>query len=103
GGGVEWRGGEAGRALGPGRAVGVHLDDHVVAALERPGEAGDIGAAKPRLFGPVHDLHVLVGLGQLVREVPGAVGTVVVDHQHVRVGDGLPDPADADLQVLPLV
>lgn len=74
-------------------AVGVHLDDHVVAVLQRPAEPGDVGAAEPRLFCPVHDLDVPVGLRELVREVPRAVGAVIVDHQQVRVGDGFPDPA----------
>ena len=94
---------QPGQVLRPVRAVGVHLDDHVVAVLQRPAEAGDVGAAEARLLCPVHDLDVRVGLRELVGEVPGAVGAVIVDHQQVRVGDGFPDPAGDDLQVLPLV
>ena len=75
----------------------------VVAALQRPAEPGDVRLAQAGLLGPVHDLDVRVGLGQLVGDVAGAIRAVVVHHQQVGLGQRCPDPARDRLQVLPLV
>ncbi len=84
------------------RAVRVHLHHHAVAALERPVEPGDVRLAQAGLLRPVHDLHVRVGLGQLVRDVTGAIRAVVVDDQQVGRRERRPDPARDGLKVLPL-
>src|SRR5206468_6983568 len=97
------RGDQAGQVLGLVRAVRVHLDDHVVTALERPAEPRDVGLAQARLVGPVHDLYVRIGLGQLVGQVPGPVRAVVVHDQQVRRRQRRSYPARDGLQVLPLV
>ena len=85
------------------RAVRVHLHDHAVTALEGPAEPGDVCLAQARLLRPVHDLDVRIGLGQLVRDVAGAVRAVVVHDQQVGLGQRGPDPAGDRFQVLPLV
>jgi hypothetical protein len=85
------------------RAVRVHLDDHVVTALQRPAEPRDVGLAQACLVGPVHHLHVRVGLGQLVGQVTGSVRAVVVHDQQVRRRQRRSYPARDGLQVLPLV
>ena len=89
--------------LGQVRAVRVHLHDHVVTALQRPAEPGDVSLAQARLFRPVQDLYVRVGLGQLVGDVTGAIRAVVVHHEQVSLRQRGPDPARDRLQVLPLV
>ncbi len=85
------------------RAVRVHLHDDVIAALQGPGEARDVGLAQPGFLGPVHDVHVRIGLSELLSQVARAVRAVVIDDQQVRVWRRLPDPPCHDLKVLPLV
>ncbi len=60
--------------LGGVRAVGVHLDDHVVRLLLRPAEPGDVRRAESFLAGPVQHLDVVVGDGEFVGDGTGAVG-----------------------------
>ncbi len=69
------------------RAVGVHLDHHVVAVGQRPAEAGDVrrargrpsrsGAARARTRSAAASRSAIVA---------GAVRAAVVDDQHVRLG-----------------
>ena len=54
-------------------AVGVHLPDHVVAALERDGEAVQVRRAQTLLGRAVHDGDGRVGRGQLVGQASRAV------------------------------
>ena len=56
-------------------AVGVHLADHVVAALERPREAGQVGRPEAALGVAVQHVHArVVVAGQGVGDGAGAVG-----------------------------
>ena len=91
------------QVLGSVRPVGVHLDERVVALLERPGEPVEVGRAQTLLAGAVEDVDLVVGLGQLVGELAGAVGRVVVEDADVDLGDGTPDPLEDRREVLALV
>ena len=71
--------------------VGVHLDDDRGAALERAGEAVEIGAAEALLDRAVADPDARVGRGQLVGELAGAVRRAVVDDEQRRAREGLED------------
>jgi hypothetical protein len=62
-----------------------------------------VGGAEALLSGPVQHVDVGVGTGQLVGQVAGAVGAVVVGHQHVGARDGGAQPAEDQREVLPLV
>jgi hypothetical protein len=84
--GVRESGEQVGQLLGLVRAVGVHLDEHVVAALQPPAEAGQVGAAEALLPDPVQDVHLVVLGREAVSDLAGAVGAGVVDDQHVRGG-----------------
>ena len=55
------------------RPVGIHLDDHVVAALEPPGEAGEIGLPESLLARAMEHVDVVVLRRQRIREGTGAV------------------------------
>ena len=55
-------------------AVGVVLDQHAVPALEPPGETGQVRSAESLLAEPVQHVDVVVGRGQLVGALAGAVG-----------------------------
>ena len=99
------RGQQPGQLLGGVRAVGVHLDDDVVAVLAGPGEAGDVGRARgpalPVAVQHVHPRRRRRPAGRRSRPVPSgllssttsrcAVGTAASS----RCGDGL--------EVVPLV
>ena len=74
------------------RAVGVHLDDDVVAVLERPVEAGEVGGAEALLALAVQHVDVVVGGGEPSAIAAGAVGAVVVGDEDVGLGDGGAEP-----------
>ena len=56
------------------RPVGIHLADHVVALVERPGEPVQVGGAEATLGCAVQHVHPRVCLGQLVGDPAGAIG-----------------------------
>ena len=85
------------------RAVGVHLAEDLVVALQAPLEAGEVGAEQAALALPVQDVDVVVGRGQLVGLLAGAVGAVVVDDEHVHLGLGGAQPRGDEGQVAQLV
>src|SRR5690606_11155194 len=89
--------------LGAVRPVGVHLDDGVVVALERPPEAVEVGAPEPLLAGPVQHVQARVGRRCLLGPLTGAVGRGVVDDEHADVGDALAQRGERGGQRLPLV
>ncbi len=54
--------------------VGIHLDDHVRALVERAGDAGNVGAAQTVLLGAVQHTHRVREFGgQFVGNLAGAV------------------------------
>jgi hypothetical protein len=70
--------------------VGVHLHDQLGARLERVAEPGHVGLAEPLLAGPVQNLDRLQLRGQVVGQLPGSVGRVVIDDQdRMRAGGRL--------------
>src|SRR5262249_1807681 len=81
-----------------------HFDEHRVLAIQPPGEPRQIGGAQPTLGLPVHDMNAVgIGQGQLVRELTGAVGAVVVDDQYVHIRARLVHASDDQRQGFPLV
>src|SRR5690606_19317467 len=89
--------------LGGVTAVGVHLHEHRVAVLEPPPETGDVGGTETVLLGAVQHRDALVGGGEFVGEVTGAVGAAVVDDEDVGVRQRSVQPRDDPTEVLPLV
>ncbi len=83
------------------RAVGIHGHQQGVAELRAALQSGDVGGPQPQLPGPVLDEDARVAAGETVGELPGAVGRVVVDHQHVAVLAA--NGEDEGLQIWPLV
>ncbi|MDT7715172.1 MAG: hypothetical protein QOH09_1164, partial [Pseudonocardiales bacterium] len=107
GGGAGWtvgqRGKYPGKILWSVRAVGVHLHHDVIAALQRPPKAGDVGRAETALGRAVQDVDPTVGRGECGGQLPCAVRAVVVDHQRVRVRYRLVQPVQDRRQAGPLV
>src|SRR5690606_37852697 len=89
--------------LGGVTAVGVHLHEHRVAVLEPPPETGDVGGTETVLLGAVQHRDALVGGGEFVGEVTGAVGAAVVDDEDVGVRQRSVQPRDDPTEVLPIV
>ena len=86
------------------REVAVHLEHELGAVGERAAEAGDVGGAEPLLRGAVEDADVRQLGGEPVGELAGAVGRVVVDHEHaVALAEDAAERADHRLEVLELV
>ena len=79
--------------------VGVHLEDQVVPVLERPAEAREVGLPQPGLARPVQHVDPRLGGGQLVGQLAGAVGRIVVHDQHVELGILLQDLGHDERQV----
>ena len=65
------------------RAVGVHLDEQLVARAEPPGEPREVGRPEPVLLRAVQDVDVLVGGRTAIGEIARAVRGVVVDDEDV--------------------
>src|SRR5271167_1191792 len=83
--------------------VTVDLDEVVVAVLQAPREAGAVGTAESALRGPAHDVDLTEVLTDLFGQVRGAVGTAVVDHQHVALRHDLSQRAQHRFHVHDLV
>ena len=96
---------QAVQLLGCVAAVGVHLDDDRVIAVQAPFEAGEVGLAEAVLLDAVHhmDTTLVVALGEFVGYVAGAVGTGIIDDQHVDARHGCLHPRHNSGKVLALV
>ena len=88
------------------REVGVHLDDVVIAMLQRPFEPGNVGGAEAQLASALHQMHTLgVLANEFAHDGGSAVGRTVVNHKHVELvlGDfehSLGDGTDVFLLVI---
>src|SRR5215469_8986549 len=85
------------------RAVRVHLYDGVVALIQSRLEACDVRGSKAGLGGTVEHVDVLVRGGELVGDLPGPVGAVVIDDEQVRTGNRGPHAGRDGTYIVPLV
>ena len=87
------------------REVAVHLEHELRVRLERPGEAGEVGAPDALLRRPMEDVEPLELGREPVGDLAGAVGRAVVDHEHAvpRRVEHLTERPHERLDVLPLV
>src|SRR6516225_81673 len=85
------------------RAVRVHLHDGVVAPDQCCLEARDIRGPKACLGGTVEHMDVLVGGSELVGDLPGPVGAVVIDDEQVRADDRGPHTGRDETYIISLV
>src|SRR5699024_6001124 len=93
------------QALGRVAAVGVHLHEDRVPAVEPPPEPGDVGGPQTFLARAVQDTDPTAGvLGrEAIGDLAGPVGTVVVRHEYGHVRGGGEQPFHHRGEVLPLV
>lgn len=54
--------------------ISIHLHDGVIAPIDRPLEAVEVGRAQTGLARSVQDVDLLVGRGEAVGDLAGAVG-----------------------------
>src|SRR5690606_34759278 len=66
------------------REIRVHLEDEVVAALQRPFEACEVRGAQPKLGRTVDHVHTLLRLHYLVDYRTRTVRRPVVHHQYLQ-------------------
>ena len=85
------------------REVGVHLQDVLVVARQRPPEAGNVRRAESHLPGSGEQMHASVDRGDLLHDGTGAVGRPVVDHEHVDARVLLEHGLDQPPNILPFV
>ena len=86
------------------REVGVDLHEHVVAAVDADREAGAVRRRRDRSSSAGRSTSMPPELGaDLVGEIGGAVGAVVVDDEDVGVGGGSRARAEELLDVLRLL
>src|SRR6478752_7548152 len=86
------------------REVAVHLQDELGALVERAAEAGEVRRAEPLLALAMEDGDERQLRGEAIGELPGAVGRVVVDHEHaVAVAQNALQGAQHRLEILVLV
>ena len=85
------------------REITVHLENELVVALEGPSKTGAVGSAEAILRGPVQDVRPRLSLGEGFREGAGAVGRVVVYHQHIGLSREGEQPLREKGQILPFI
>jgi hypothetical protein len=85
------------------RPVGVHLDHHPGAAVQRDPEPVEVRAAQALLPGPVVDVDPRVVRREAVGQVAGPIGRAVVDDEQRGPGEGVEDGGRDRLEVLALV
>ena len=64
--------------------VAIQLEDELVASRQRPLEAGNVGPAQTVLFGAVQDVNRGMFGRELIGKLPGAIGRIIIHHQHVH-------------------
>src|SRR5699024_3741085 len=70
---------------------------------QAPAETGEVGGEQSILLGAVEHVDVVVGGGQLIGTVTGAVGTVVVHDEHIHLRGGGAHPVNDQGEVLQFV
>ena len=80
--------------------VDVHRHDDVVAVVEGVLETGPVGAAEALLARPAQHRDLPQLGAELGDHVASAVRAVVVDDEHVGIGDRLPAPRGAASRTL---
>ena len=85
------------------RAVSVHFNQNVVACLKAPIEAGEVCATQTVLNGAVQNVNLGILSRQLISNLAGAVGAVIIHHENVHLGSCLAKTLYHDGQVLLLV
>ena len=70
-------------------AVSVHLNQNLVACLQTPVKARQVGAAQAVLNGAVQNVNLRVLGRQLISDLAGAVGAVIIHHENVYLGSCL--------------
>ena len=83
--------------------VTIHLHDEFIIAFQRPSETGTVGAAEAVLFGAVEDVDLGVLGGEVVGDLAGAVGGIVVHHQQVDLDRQAEQLGYQRREVVPLV
>src|SRR5690625_3486055 len=69
--------------------IGVHLDDDLIAALERPAKTRDIGLTQALFPGPMEHGNCRILFRQFLGEVAGSVGGSVINDEDIRIWDGV--------------
>ena len=85
------------------RAVSVHLNQNVVACLKAPIEASEVRATQAVLNGAVQNVNLGILSRQLISNLAGAVGAVIIHHENIHLGSRLAKTLHHDGQVLLLV
>src|SRR5262249_58180615 len=83
--------------------VAVHVHEVVVVVLHRVAHGSKNSGAEAELASAVQDVDARVGGGQLVGQLAGAVGRVVVDDQHLGGRQHLPNLREQRREVVALV
>ena len=94
---------EVGQVFGIVRVVGVHLEDELVAVLDGIVKAEYVRGAQAHLAGAVQRADPRIRRADLVDELAGAVGRVIVDDQDVGLGREAQDVRDQAGDILALV
>ena len=63
--------------------VSIHLEDMGVIALQRPPEPRQISPPQPLLTRPMQHKNPPIGRSPRIGQLPGAIGRIVIHHQHI--------------------
>ncbi len=68
------------------REVSIHLEEYIVAALQSPAKAGEVGSAKPKLSGSVDHVDPWLALRDLFCDFAGSVGRSIINYENFESG-----------------
>ena len=84
-------------------AVGIHLDEDVVAVVQTPVEPGKVSGTEAFLALAMHDENVIVCRRQTVRDLTGAVRRIVIGDENIDLRISAAGARDNSLDILRLV
>jgi hypothetical protein len=83
--------------------IGIHRDRDVIALVQGEAQSGEDGGPQAQLAGPMEHEDARISPRQLVGQVAGAVGRIVVDDKDIGRGDRLLDAAQQGFEVVALL
>ena len=66
------------------RKIRVHLEEKRIITLQAPTKTLYVGSSEPLFSGSVNHKHAIGIVAKPVRKVTGAVGGIIVHHEHVE-------------------
>jgi hypothetical protein len=84
-------------------AIGVEIEQKLIAVLDRKSHGGECGRAQSQFAGPMDDVDARVGGFQFIGQLSGPVRRVIVDDQDLGARSVVVDSGNQARQIVPFV